>query len=110
MEVPRRHARTDAITCDTVLPANRTNEGRKDGPRGVARVVSDVSVLCPRAVVYFGNAFFGNLAAPATSRVTGHFGCSNVRRRTPRTNTFAAIFLCRFWQRTLQSGRADSPL
>src|SRR5437667_12859750 len=66
IEVPRRHARTRAIIRDTVLPANLTNEGRKDGPRGVARVVSDVSVLCPRIVVDSGNAPFANLAGPRT--------------------------------------------
>ena len=55
IEVPRRHARTRAIIRDTVLPANLTNEGRKDGPRGVARVVSDVSVLCPPSDVELDN-------------------------------------------------------
>ena len=45
-----------AITCDTVPPANRTDSGVGDASRGVARVVSDVSVVCPRAVVRDGDA------------------------------------------------------
>jgi hypothetical protein len=50
MEVPRRHARTRAITRDTVSPANRAVGEGGDASRDVARVVSDVSVLCPREV------------------------------------------------------------
>jgi hypothetical protein len=55
MEVQDRHARTRAITRGTVLPANRVKRDVKNASRGVARVVSDVSVLCPRAVVGFDN-------------------------------------------------------
>jgi hypothetical protein len=55
MEVSGRHARTRAITRDTVLPANRVKREVKNASRDVARVVSDVSVLCPRAVVGFDN-------------------------------------------------------
>jgi hypothetical protein len=50
MEVPTRHARTRAITRDTVFPANRLGPDPGDASRGVVRVVSDVSVLCPQAV------------------------------------------------------------
>jgi hypothetical protein len=50
MEVPTRHARTRAITRDTVFPANRLGPDPGDASRGVVRVASDVSVLCPRAV------------------------------------------------------------
>jgi hypothetical protein len=55
MEVQERHARTRAITRGTVLPANRVKRVVKNASRGVARVVSDVSVLCPCAVVGFDN-------------------------------------------------------
>jgi hypothetical protein len=55
MEVLEGHARTRAITRGTVLPANRVKQDVKNASRGVARVVSDVSVLCPRAVVGFDN-------------------------------------------------------
>ena len=50
MEVLERHARTRAITRDTVSPANQTVAGGGDASRDVARVVSHVSVLCPRIV------------------------------------------------------------
>src|SRR5213593_52793 len=50
MEVSGRHARTRAITCDTVSAANRPGPDAGDASRDVARVVSDVSVLCPRVV------------------------------------------------------------
>jgi hypothetical protein len=56
---PRRHARTRAITRDTVFPANRDEWGLEDASRDVARVVSDVSVLCPRTVVRLGNSLRG---------------------------------------------------
>jgi hypothetical protein len=52
MEVSRRHARPHAITRDTVSPANRAVAGSGHASRDVARVVSDVSVLCPRVVVF----------------------------------------------------------
>ena len=55
MEVSGRHARTRAITRDTLSPANRAAAGGRDASRDVASVVSDVSVLCPRAVVGFDN-------------------------------------------------------
>jgi hypothetical protein len=55
MEVSGRLARTRAITRDTVLPANRVKREVKNASRGVAHVVSDVSVSCPRAVVGFDN-------------------------------------------------------
>src|SRR5262245_63729820 len=50
MEVFRGHANTRAVTRDTVSPAHRAVAGGGDASRGVARVVSDVSVLCPGAV------------------------------------------------------------
>lgn len=50
MEVPRRHARTRAIIGDTIPPANSHVLMGGDASRDVARVVSDVSVLCPRIV------------------------------------------------------------
>jgi integrase len=55
MEVPRRHARTRAVIRDIVSPGNRTDPAAKPAPRYVARVVSDVSVLCPLVVVHTGN-------------------------------------------------------
>src|SRR5215204_5940102 len=51
MEVSERHARTRAIMRDTLSPANRPVRTGGDASRHVARVVSDVSVLCPRRVV-----------------------------------------------------------
>jgi hypothetical protein len=45
-----RHARARAITRDTVLPANLCIRASNDASRDVGRVVSDVSVLCPRVV------------------------------------------------------------
>jgi DsrE/DsrF-like family len=56
MEVWERHARTRAVIRDTVSPANQAVVGAGDASRDVARVVSDVSVLCPRSVVRRGNA------------------------------------------------------
>jgi hypothetical protein len=50
MEVSERHARTRAIIRDTDSPANWLVAGGGDASRDVARVVSDVSVLCPRTV------------------------------------------------------------
>jgi hypothetical protein len=51
-----RHARTHAITRDTVSPANPADPGGGRASRGVARVVSDVSVSCPRVGVSFDNS------------------------------------------------------
>jgi hypothetical protein len=56
LEVLDRHARTRAITSDTLFPANRAASARNHASRGVARVLSDVSVLCPRRVVQLDNA------------------------------------------------------
>src|SRR5215207_10250551 len=56
MEVSGRHARTRPITCGAVLPANQPDPATDYASRDVARVVSDVSVLCPRAVVHTGNS------------------------------------------------------
>src|SRR6266545_2767554 len=50
MEVSGRYARTRAITRDTHSPANRAVRRTEDASRGVACVVSDVSVLCPWTV------------------------------------------------------------
>jgi hypothetical protein len=50
MEVPRRHARTPANTRTTLSPGNQAIPSGSDASRDVARVVSDVAVLCPRVV------------------------------------------------------------
>jgi hypothetical protein len=50
MEVSGRHACARAVIRDTHSPANRTVRRTGDASRGFARVVSDVSVLCPRCV------------------------------------------------------------
>jgi hypothetical protein len=50
MEVSACHARTRAITRDTLCPANRPVTSSKDASRDDARVVSDVSV-CVRGVL-----------------------------------------------------------
>src|SRR6266542_7013925 len=67
MEVSGRHARTRPITCDTVLPANQPDPATDYASRDVARVVSDVSVLCPRAVVHTGNSSGWAARSAATS-------------------------------------------
>jgi hypothetical protein len=54
MEVSRRHARTCEVIRDAVLPANHPDLSGADMSRDVARVVSDVSVLCPAVVAHFG--------------------------------------------------------
>ena len=48
---PSLPSRARAITRDTVSPANQAVAGGRGASRDVARVVSDVSVLCPRLVV-----------------------------------------------------------
>jgi hypothetical protein len=53
MEVLGRHSRTRAITRDRLSPANRRVAIGGDASWDVARVVSDVSVLCPCVVGYF---------------------------------------------------------
>jgi hypothetical protein len=68
MEDSGRHARTRAITRDTLSPANRTVAGCAVASRDVARVVSDVSVLCPGAVDPLGNK-----ANPRVIEVDGDF-------------------------------------
>jgi hypothetical protein len=50
MEGPWGHARASAIIADTDSPANAPDLRLKATSRDVARVVSDVSVLCPAAV------------------------------------------------------------
>ena len=62
MQVSERHARTRAIAYDTVLPGNQAIPSASDATRDVARVVSDVSVLCPRIVGDLDNVFWRNLA------------------------------------------------
>ena len=56
MEVTKRHARRRAITRDTAPPANPPDLDAGDASRDVARVVSDVSVLCPRHAARQDNA------------------------------------------------------
>src|SRR6266508_7015644 len=68
MEVWECHARTRAITRDTLSPANHPVAGSKDSSRHDARVVSNVSVLCPRLDVHSDNT-------PASARV-----CARQRR------------------------------
>src|SRR6266498_1431367 len=67
MEVWERHARTRAITRDTLSPANRPFASSKDASRDDARVVSDVSVLCPRPDVHSDNT-------PASARACARQG------------------------------------
>jgi hypothetical protein len=57
MEVSERPARTRAIIGDTVFPAHRLDSADDDWPLCVARVVSDVSVLCPLVGVKLDNIF-----------------------------------------------------
>jgi hypothetical protein len=96
MEVSGRHARTRAITRDTVSPANQTDLAAADMSRDVARVVSDVSVLCPRVVVCFGNPGVGR-REDATSSVTGRSLCSDVGRRvTPISLVSGSFRVCCF--------------
>jgi hypothetical protein len=45
-----RQTRKRAISQDIFFPGNRVNSATGPAPRDVARVVSDVSVLCPAAV------------------------------------------------------------
>jgi hypothetical protein len=66
IEVSGRHARTRATTRDTVSAANRTDLRVSDASRDVARVVSDVSVLCPRFDALQGNSVRTS-AAPSPS-------------------------------------------
>jgi hypothetical protein len=56
MEVLERHARTRAITYDTLSPGNQAIPSGSDATRDVARVVSDVSVLCPQVGVSYDNS------------------------------------------------------
>ena len=63
MEVLGRHARTRAITRDTLSPANRAVAVGGGVSRDVARVVSDVSVLCPRVVDTLDNKATRGLGA-----------------------------------------------
>jgi nucleoside-diphosphate-sugar epimerase len=85
MEVSGRHARTHAITRDTVSPANRAVAGGEDASRDVARVVSDVSVLCPQRVVHADNDVRRVSRAAISDRgvetdlVTGAFSYSGAR-------------------------------
>ena len=48
-------SRTRAITCGAVFTANQPILVLHSASRDVARVVSDVSVLCPPRGVYLGN-------------------------------------------------------
>jgi hypothetical protein len=57
MEVWTRHARTRAIARDAVFPANRVDAAAVHASGDVARVVSDVSVLCPLVVAGLDTAF-----------------------------------------------------
>jgi hypothetical protein len=50
MEVSGRHARAFAVIRDTISPGNRNLLSANNASPDVARVVSDVSVLCPAVV------------------------------------------------------------
>src|SRR5262249_50208068 len=91
MEVSGGHARTRAITRDTVSPAIRAALVGVDAPRDVGRVVTDVSVSCPRAGAWSGNAYqvervAMNLSARIADqpRPPGGFPRSGVERSTLR--------------------------
>jgi hypothetical protein len=73
MEVLCRHARPRAIIRDAVSPANRPDSSAIGMSRDVARVVSDVSVLCPRDGVCLATHLC-DVTRPATSAVTGYEG------------------------------------
>jgi hypothetical protein len=64
MEVSGRYARARAITRDTVSAANRAAWATRHALRDVARVVSDVSVLCPRTVARADNRGPEQVAQP----------------------------------------------
>jgi hypothetical protein len=55
MEVLGRNSRTRPITRDIVWPAKQPDSADGRWSRGVARVGSDVFVLCPACVNYLGN-------------------------------------------------------
>ena len=55
MEDSERHAYTRAIIRDAISPANPAGWDLGDASRDAARVVSDVSVLCPPSGAYIGN-------------------------------------------------------
>jgi hypothetical protein len=65
MEVPNRHSRTRVVTRGTHSPANCAVRRTGDASLDVARVVSDVSVLCPRADADRGNALMRRARASA---------------------------------------------
>jgi hypothetical protein len=81
----RGHARAHAITRDTVFPANQVDLAAADMSRDVARVVSDVAVLCPRLVVYLGNTPLSLVRRETISGDPGvtpgyHRACARVSR------------------------------
>jgi hypothetical protein len=76
--VTRVHARPLATQF---LPANRPDPATDYASRDVARVVAEVSVLCPRAGVYFDNRFGLGLTVPPL-RAPAH----GVKARTARTH------------------------
>ncbi len=69
--VPVAFSRVPGRTRDAVSPANRDVVGAGDASRDVARVVSDVSVLCPRAVDDIDNR-----ASPSRDAARNHSGSS----------------------------------
>jgi len=68
MEVQERHARTRAIIRDAVFPANPPVAGNGDASRDDARVVSDVSVLCPPLGVHSDNTLASTRACAKQKR------------------------------------------
>jgi hypothetical protein len=106
--------------------ANRAKWGAAYASRGVARVVSDVSVLCPRAVVRLGNSLGAFVRRP-TSGVTGWPCCfrsgrywdalsrcesdgeHNFAARAPGAEILHRLCSLAQWERPVDDGR-DLPL
>jgi hypothetical protein len=91
MEVSGRHARARAIISDAVLTANRNDSGAGDASRDVARVVSDVSDLCPRAGVYLANARHLGSRASHRRRGPGTAGVTDLAQGALRYDAFTML-------------------
>jgi hypothetical protein len=106
--------------------ANRAKWGAAYASRGVARVVSDVSVLCPRAVVRLGNSLGAFVRRP-TSGVTGWPCCfrsgrywdalsrcesdgeHNFAARAPGAEILHRLCSLAQWERPVDDGRDLPP-
>ena len=102
--IPYHHARTRAITRDTVLPGNQAIPGVPNASRNVAGVVSDVSVLCPRAVDDIGNRgwtlepheeAFRELKTPGLGNVDTFIANGENRASIRSAHPYAALMLRR---------------